>query len=111
MFFSPLPCRPWHTSKRPTSFLLLLQNVLPDRWKYKVWASPRIPQNAGEGYFGWAPKKGAAKDAPFKAFEYPGGLKEMKLEYQDKISYLKAKRPDKVSFQVCFQHWLHGPRC
>jgi hypothetical protein len=33
------------------------------------------------------------------AFEYPGGKKEMKLEYVDKTSYLKAKRPDKVSFQ------------
>jgi len=64
-----------------------------------VWSSPRHPTNAGEGYFGWAPPKGAPKDAPHMAFEYPGGKKDMKLEYVDKTSYLKAKRPDKVSFQ------------
>ncbi len=65
-----------------------------------MWASPRMPKNAGDGYFGWAPPKGAPKDAQFKAFEYPGGEKEKKLEYVDSVSYLKAKRPEKVSFQV-----------
>jgi len=77
------------------------KNELPDRWKYKKWESPRVPVNAGEGYFGWPPQKGAPKDATFKAFEYPGGKKEMKLEYVDKCSYRNAKRPDKVAFQVC----------
>jgi len=60
-----------------------------------------MPKNAGEGYFGWAPPKGAPKDAQYKAFEYPGGEKDKKLEYVDSVSYLKAKRPEKVSFQVC----------
>jgi len=50
--------------------------------------------------FGWPVPKGAPKDAKPKAFEYPGGTKEMKLEYIDRVSYRNAKRPDKVSFQV-----------
>lgn len=75
------------------------KNELPDRWKYKKWESPRVPVNAGEGYFGWPAPKGAPKDTPFKAFEYPGGKKEMKLEYIDKCSYRNAKRPEKVAFQ------------
>ena len=78
---------------------------LPDRWKYSKWQSPRKPQNAGNGYFGWPPGKGSGKDATFKAFEYPGGGgpsgkdPKVKLEYNDKTSYLKAKRPASLSFQ------------
>lgn len=72
---------------------------LPDRWKYKQWKSQRSPVNAGDGYFGWPPPKGAPKDATYVAFEYPGGKKEMKLEYVDRTRYKDAKRPDKVSFQ------------
>lgn len=79
---------------------MTVKNELPDRWKYKKWESPRNPVNAGQGFFGWPPQKGAAKDTPFKAFEYPGGKKDMKLEYVDKCSYRNAKRPDKVAFQV-----------
>jgi hypothetical protein len=76
------------------------QNELPDRWKYKKWESPRNPVNAGQGFFGWPPAKGAPKDAKFKAFEYPGGTKESKLEFVDTVSYRNSKRPDKVAFQV-----------
>jgi len=75
------------------------KHELPDRWKYKKWESPRHPTNAGDGFFGWAPPKGTAKGEPFKAFEYPGGKKEAKLEYIDKCSYRNAKRPEKVAFQ------------
>lgn len=46
------------------------KHELPDRWKYKQWSSPRHPQNAGSGFFGWAPPKGTAKGEPYKAFEY-----------------------------------------
>ena len=77
-----------------------MQMELPDRWKYKLWKSPRHPANAGAGFFGWPPVKGAPKDAPYIAFEYPGGKKEMKLEYLDTTSYRNAKRPEKVAFQV-----------
>ena len=78
---------------------------LPGRWKYSKWQSPRKPNNAGDGYFGWPPQKSEGKDAKFKAFEYPGGGgpsgkdPKAKLEYIDKTSYLKAKRPATLSFQ------------
>lgn len=78
---------------------------LPDRWKYGKWQSPRFPKNAGGGYFGWPPNKSEGKDAAYKAFEYPGGGgptgkdTKAKLEYIDKTSYLKAKRPASLSFQ------------
>jgi len=75
------------------------KHELPDRWKYKLWKSPRVPQNAGDGFFGWPVPKGAPKDQLPVAFEYPGGTEKMKLEYVDKTSYIKAKRPEKVSFQ------------
>lgn len=78
------------------------KDALPDRWKYKIWKSPRVPVNAGDGFFGWPPNKGAAKDTPYKAFEYPGGTKERPYPFVDRVSYLKAKRPPGVSFQVYY---------
>jgi hypothetical protein len=86
------------TKEKPEPYLAG-KNVLPDRWKYKLWKSPRMPVNAGDGFFGWPPNKGAPKDTPYKAFEYPGGLKERPYPFVDRVSYLKAKRPPNVSFQ------------